>query len=183
TRSITFPFAGRSVVAALVDPGTLRFSVLDDDYPLVLQESMALIDRNHNGFGTLDGIAVQVDGASTEAPAQALEGDVREHFDRLYESLWRQVLAVTDYRGRLAKGRGSADAFADAQAARQRIRKRSSEQKEILNICSFEADRANFGAARAAPPAAQQPATPPASPAPAGATTTPPDVALSVPSQ
>ena len=107
----------------------------------------------------------------------------REHFDRLYESLWRQVLAVTDYRARLAKGRGSADAFADAQAARQRIRKRSSEQKEILNICSFEADRANFGAARASPPAAQPPATPPASPAPAGATTTPPDVALSVPSQ
>jgi len=32
---------------------------------------------------------------------------------------------------------------------RQRLRKRTAEQKELLNICSFEADRANFGAARA----------------------------------
>jgi S1-C subfamily serine protease len=148
TRSLTFPFGGRSVVLALVDPQMLRFSILDDDYPLTTQESMALVDRGQNGFGTLDSIAVPVDGQATEAPAQALEGDVREHFDKLYESLWRQVLGVVDYRARLAKGKLSADAFADAQAARQRLRKRTVEQKEILNICSFESDRANFGAAR-----------------------------------
>jgi serine protease Do len=168
THSLTFPFAGRSVVATLVDPQTLRFSVLDDDYPLVVQESMALIDRNHNGFGTLDEIAVSVDGAAVQAPAEALDQDVREHFDRLYESLWRQVLGVVDYRVRLVKGRGNADAFAEAQAARARIRKRASEQKEILNICAFEADRANFGAARA------QAAAP--APPTGGAST--PDVAL-----
>jgi serine protease Do len=179
THTLTFPFAGRAVVARLVDPQTLRFSVLDDDYPLVTQESMALIDRNHNGFGTLDGIAVSVDGVPTEAPAPALDQDVREHFDRLYDSLWRQVLGVVDYRARLAKGSGSADAFADAQAARQRLKKRASEQKEILNICSFEADRANFGAARA-PALTAAPA--PAAPAPAAAASVP-DVALSGPAQ
>ena len=155
TRSITFPFAGRSVVATLIDPQTLRFGILDDDFPLVTQESMALIDHGHNGFGTLDGIAVSVDGVLTEAPAQALDQDVREHFERLYDSLWKQVLGVIDYRARSAKGRLSADAFADAQAARLRLRKRAAEQKELLNICSFEADRANFGAMRSA-------ATPPA---------------------
>jgi serine protease Do len=177
THSVTFPFAARSVVATLVDPDTLRFSVLDDDYPLVVQESMALIDHSHNGFGTLDEIAVSVDGVPTQAPAQALDQDVRDHFDRLYDSLWRQVLGVVDYRARLAKGRGSADAFAEAQAARQRLRKHAGEQKEILNICSFEADRANFGAARApATAAAPAPATP-ASPLPAAAASTP-DVAL-----
>jgi hypothetical protein len=58
------------------------------------------------------------------------------------------VLGVADYRARLAKGKLSADAFADAQAARARLRKRTPEQKEILNICAFEADRANFGVAR-----------------------------------
>jgi serine protease Do len=168
THSLNFPFGGRSVVAALVDPQTLRFSILDDDFPLVVQESMALIDRGQNGFGTLDSIAVSVDGQPTEAPAQALEGDVREHFEKLYESLWKQVLGVVDYRARLARGKLSADAFSESQAARQRLRKRASEQKEILNICAFEADRANFGAARvqAAPPA-----PPPASPVPAGAST------------
>jgi serine protease Do len=146
TRSLVFPFGGRSVTATLVDPQTLRFSILDEDYPLSTRETMALLDRGHNGFGTLDGIAVPVDGQPTEAPAQVLEGEVREHFDRLYESLWRQVIGVVDYRARLSRGRTSADAFADAQAARQRLRKRLAEQKEILNICTFEADRANFGA-------------------------------------
>ena len=127
----------------------IRFSILDDDYPLSTRESVALIDRGQNGFGTLDSVVVPVDGQSTEAPVHVLEGDVREHFDKLYESLWRQVLGVADYRMRLAKGKLSADAFADAQAARARLRKRTPEQKEILNICAFEADRANFGAARA----------------------------------
>src|SRR5205085_10575639 len=148
TRSLTFPFGGRSVVVVLSDPQTIRFSILDEDYPLSTRETMALVDRGANGFGTLDFVVVPVDGQSTEAPAQALEGDVREHFDKLYESLWRQVLGVADYRARLAKGRLSADAFAEAQAARARLRKRTLEQKEILNICAFEADRANFGAAR-----------------------------------
>ena len=157
THSLTFPFAGRSVTATLIDPGTLRFSILDDDFPLVTKESMALVDRAPNGFGTLDAIAVPVDGQSTEAPAGALDQDVREHFDRLYDALWRQLLGAVDYRALLGKGGLSADAFADAQAARQRLRKRIGEQKEILNICAFEADRANFGANRAtqAAPAAQ----------------------------
>src|SRR5438067_941912 len=167
TRSLTFPFAARSVVATLVDPQTLRFGILNEDFPLTNSESMALVDHNHNGFGTLDGIAVSVDGQVTEAPAQALDQDVREHFDRLYDSLWRQVLGVVDYRARLASGRMNADAFADAQAARQRIRRRSAEQKEILNICSFEADRANLGAARAATPAPVPSASGSAVPAPA----------------
>jgi serine protease Do len=152
THSLTFPFAGRAVTVTLVDPQTLRFSILDDDYPLVVQETMALIDHNPNGFGTLDAIAVSVDGQNTEAPAQALDQDVREHFDRLYDSLWRQLLGVVDYRSRLVSGRANADAFADAQAARLRLKRRQAEQKEILNICTFEADRANFGAMRAAAP-------------------------------
>src|SRR5205085_3893702 len=148
TRSLTFPFGGRSVVATLSDPQTLRFGILDDDFPLTMREAMVLIDRGQNGFGTLDAIAVSVDGQMMETAAQALEQDVREHFDKLYEALWRQVVGVVDYRGRIAKGPSSAEAFADAQLARQRLKKRSTEQKEILNICSFEADRGNFGAAR-----------------------------------
>ena len=85
---------------------------------------------------------------SHSLPSTALDQDVREHFDRLYEALWRQVLGGVDYRARLAAGRMNADAFAEAQGMRSRMKKRAQEQKEILNICSFEADRANFGAAR-----------------------------------
>jgi len=163
SRSLTFPFGARSVVMTLVDPQTLRFSILDDDFPLSTQETMALLDRGQNGFGTLDSVVVPVDGQPTEAPAQALEGEVREHFERLYDSLWRQVLGVVDYRARVARGSLSADAFADAQAARTRLRKRIPEQKEILNICTFEADRGNFGAAR---PQIAAPAPTPPQPSP-----------------
>ncbi len=180
SRSLTFPFGGRSVVATLVDPQTLRFSILDDDFPLSTQETMALIDRGQNGFGTLDAIAVPVDGQTTEAPAQALEGEVREHFDRLYESLWRQVLGVVDYRARLQRGKLSADAFADAQAARQQLRKRTAEQKEILNICTFEADRANCGAARPQVTAPAPSAPPAGTPAPTLAHPGPPVSAADV---
>jgi hypothetical protein len=123
---------------------------------------MALVDRGQNSFGTLDEIVVFVDGQPSVAATQALDGDVREHFDRLYDQLWKQVLGVVDYRARLAKGRLSADAFSDAQSARARLRKRLQEQKEILNICSFEADRANFGAARGQAATVPAPSTTPA---------------------
>jgi hypothetical protein len=140
-----------------VDPQTLRFSILDDDFPLVVQESMALLDHGHNGFGTLDAVNVRVDGQQVEAPTAALDQDVREHFDRLYDALWRQVLGVVDYRARIAGGHLSADAFAEAQGMRSKMKKRAAEQKEILNICAFEADRANFGAARTQAASAVQP--------------------------
>ncbi len=166
--SITFPFGGRAVLVELTDPTTLRFGVLDDDFPLVTRDTMALIDHATNGFGTLDVISVMVDEQLTEAPVTALEGEVREHFERLYDSMWRQLLGVVDYRSRIAHGHLSADTFADAQAARSRIRKRAPEQKELLGICTFESDRANFGAAKAAPaPAVLAPPAPgPAAPAP-----------------
>ena len=168
THSVTFPFGGRSVVLTLIDPQLLRFSVLEDDFPMSVREAMGLLDHGQNGFGTLDAVAVPVDGVVTEAQVGQLEQDIRDHFERLYDSLWKQVLGVIDYRGRLEKGRVNADAFADAQGMRSRLRKRLSEQKEILNMCAFEADRANFGAIRSAqagpPPAAPAPALQPSGP-------------------
>ena len=71
------------MVVALADPQAIRFSILDDDYPLSTRESMALVDRGQNGFGTLDSVVVPVDGQSTEAPAHVLEGDVR--YTTVYE--------------------------------------------------------------------------------------------------
>src|SRR5205823_3338094 len=49
TRSLTFPFGGRSVVVVLNDSQTIRFSILDEDYPLSTRETMALVDRGANG--------------------------------------------------------------------------------------------------------------------------------------
>ena len=161
SKTLVFPFGGRAVQAQLTDPSTLRFSILDDDFPLVTQEAMALVDRGATGFGTLDTVAVTVDGQATEVPAQALEGDVKEHFERLYDLIWKQALGVVEYRTRLAKGKPSADAFAESQAVRARLRKRTGEQKELLNICTFEADRGSFGATRA-PPLAASAVGPPA---------------------
>src|SRR5205814_743469 len=60
THALTFPFGGRIATVRLADPTTLRFSILDDDYPLVVREGVTLVDRGANGFGTLDGIVVAV---------------------------------------------------------------------------------------------------------------------------
>src|SRR5207237_3365516 len=42
SRTLIFPFGGRAVLAQLADPGALRFAVLDDDYPMVTREALAL---------------------------------------------------------------------------------------------------------------------------------------------
>jgi hypothetical protein len=149
SHSLTFPYGGRIATLRLADPTTLRFSILDDDYPLVMKEGVTLVDRGQNGFGTLDGIVVHVDGVAAEASPSLLEAEVREHFDKLYDSLWHQVLGVVDYRSRLVRAQKSADAFAESQQARTRLRKRNGEQKELLGLCLFDADRAGAVAQRA----------------------------------
>ncbi len=141
SRSLTFPFGGRAVLAQLADPGTLRFAVLDEDFPMVTRESLALVDRSQSGFGTLDTVVVLVDGAPAEVPGSALEPEMREHFEKLYDGLWHQLLGVVEYRARLSGGRQSADVFAQAQQARARLRKKVPEQKEQIGLAMFEADR------------------------------------------
>ena len=153
-RSLVFPFGGRAVLAQLAEPGTLRFTVLDEDYPMVSRESLALVDRSQSGFGTLDTVVVLVDGAPAEVPGSALEPEMRDHFERLYDAFWHQLLGVVDYRARLLRGRQSADAFTQAQQARARLRKKVPEQKEQLGLAMFEADRVGTvaKAAASAPP-------------------------------
>ena len=159
SRTLIFPFGGRAVLAQLADPGTLRFAVLDDDYPMVTREALALVDRSQSGFGTLDTIVVLVDGAPAEVPGSALEPEMRDHFEKLYDSLWHQLLGVVDYRARLSRGQKSADAFAQAQQARGRLRKKVAEQKEQLGLAVFEADRVGTVARAVAASPASSPTT------------------------
>jgi S1-C subfamily serine protease len=150
SHALTFPFGGRAVLAQLSDPGALRFAVLDDDFPLVTREVLTLVDRARSGFGTLDAVVVLVDGAPAEVPAHALEPELREHFEKLYDSLWHQALGVIEYRARLSRDRQSADAFAQAQQARSRLRKKIAEQKELLGLAMFDSDRVGTVAKTAA---------------------------------
>jgi serine protease Do len=149
SHSLTFPYGGRIATVRLADPTTIRFSILDEDYPLIVREGVTLVDRGQNGFGTLDGIVVHVDGVAAEASPALLEAEVRDHFDKLYDSLWHQVLGVVEYRSRLVRAQKSADAFAEAQQAKTRLRKRNGEQKELLGLCLFDADRAGAVVQRA----------------------------------
>ncbi|HWE25724.1 MAG TPA: serine protease [Myxococcales bacterium] len=150
SHALTFPFGSRAVLAQLSDARTLRFAVLDEDFPMVTREALALVDRARSGFGTLDSVVVLIDGAPAEVPAHALEPDLREHFEKLYDALWHQALGVIDYRARLSRGRQSADAFAQAQQARARLRKRIPEQKEQLGLAIFDSDRVGTVAKSAA---------------------------------
>jgi len=91
----------------------MRFSILEDDYPLTMQESMALVDRAE-GFGTLDSWQCRSTVSRWKRRA-ALEGEVREHFEKLYESLWRQVLGVATI-ARAFPGKAERRRLRDAQA-------------------------------------------------------------------
>ena len=166
SHALTFPFGGRAVLAQIADPRTLRFAVLDDDYPMATRESLALVDHSQSGFGTLDTVVVLVDGAPAEVPGSALEPEMRDHFEKLYDALWHQLLGVVDYRARLSRGRQSADAFAQAQQARARLRRKVPEQKEQIGLAMFEADRVGTVAKAVA-------ASPSSSPAAAAALATP----------
>ena len=120
----------------------------------------ARLARSQSGFGTLDTVVVLVDGAPAEVPASALEPEMRDHFEKLYDGFWHQLLGVVDYRARLLRGRQSADAFTQAQQARGRLRKKVPEQKEQLGLAMFEADRVGTVAkAVAATPSSTTPTT------------------------
>jgi hypothetical protein len=84
---------------------------------------------------------------------------MRDHFEKLYDALWHQLLGVVDYRARLSGGRKSADAFAQAQQARARLRKKVPEQKEQLGLAMFEADRVGTVAKAAAASPSSAPTT------------------------
>ncbi len=143
-RSLTFSFAGRAVIVRLADAGTLRFGVLDEDFPLSTREALTLVDRARTGFGTLSAVEQGGELVRQETPLAAYGPDVREHFQKLYEALWHQLASVVDYRQRLLRGPADAEAFSQARSLRLKLRRRAAEQKELLNVCTFEADRATL---------------------------------------
>jgi serine protease Do len=151
THKLIFPYGARTVQAELTDPDTLRFAVLDEEFPLATWEALALVDRAGNGFGTLDAVGLPSDdGKLAELPAAALDADARDHLERLYDSLWHQLLSVLEYRAAQGKQRQSADAYAEAQAARLRLRRKLAEQKELLGLAFFDMDKPGVGGVRMA---------------------------------
>ena len=149
SRSLTIPFASRAVKVQLVDPETLRFSILTEDYPLLVQEALAVIDRAHSGLGTLSEVGLPVNDQIVDVPASGLDPDARDHFEKLQESLWRQLVSVVDYRALAVKSHLSADAFSSAQDIGSRIKRRTGDQKDLLGLCAYDADQAGVPALRA----------------------------------
>ena len=149
SHALTIPFGGRAARVTLVDPDTLRFSILTEDFPLLVQESMALVDHAHAGLGTLAEVGLPVNDLVVDVPARELDPDARDHFEKLQDSLWRQLVSVIDYRALATKARASADAFSSAQDIAARIRRRASDQKDLLGLCSYDAEQAGVPAVRA----------------------------------
>ncbi len=167
THALVFPFAGRAVRVALADRQTIRFSLLDSDFPLLSTESIALIDQAANGFGTLDSVMVRgPDGAATQE-ATALDPDVRDHLQRFYDQIWRQLIGVLDYRLLAAHAASSADAHGAAQTARAALSHHANDNHELLETCLYDVDRiaampkAVIAAGGANAPAARPPADAP----------------------
>jgi hypothetical protein len=140
--SLLFPYADRTASVELTDPGRLRFALLSDTFPLSDSTALELWDdRGHDGFGTLDAVGFQAAGSADRVPVSALEPTVREHFDRLYSDLWRQLMAVIDYRA--AAVRASLDPTAHERAGNQQaaLKLRSADQRDLWSQVNFDLDQ------------------------------------------
>jgi V8-like Glu-specific endopeptidase len=140
--SLLFPYADRTASVTLTDPGRLRFAILSDTFPLSDSTSLELWDdRGHDGFGTLDGVGFQAAGTAAHVPVSALEAAVREHFDRLYSDLWRQLMAVIDYRAQAV--RASLDPNAHERAGNQQaaLKLRSADQRDLWSQVNFDLEQ------------------------------------------
>ena len=177
SHSIVIPFAGHAVRVKLVDAETLRFSILSDDYPLSVEETLAVIDRSTSGFGTLGDVGLPINGQVIDVRSSGLDPESRDHFEKLQAALWSQLVAVTDYRVLAAKSRLSADAFSSAQDIASRIKRRANDQKDMLGLCAYDADQSGVPAQRpdggAVVPIPSAPQTQPAGPLPVASPTSP----------
>ncbi|MHB8417157.1 MAG: trypsin-like peptidase domain-containing protein [Myxococcales bacterium] len=140
--SLLFPYADRTAAVELTDPGRLRFAILSDTFPLSDAASLELWDdRTHDGFGTLNAVGFRAAGAADTVPVSALDPAVHDHFDRLYADLWRQLMAVIDYRAVAA--RASLDPLAHQRASAQEtaLKARAGDQRDLWNQVSFDLDQ------------------------------------------
>ncbi|MHB1845866.1 MAG: hypothetical protein ACYCWW_13650, partial [Deltaproteobacteria bacterium] len=138
---ILCPYGGRTAVVELTDPSRVRLALLSDLFPLSDSPSVELWDDQRNGFGTLDEIGFPVIGQMPTVMASALDLGVRDHFERLYADLWRQLMAVLDYR-MTAVGASQDPAAHDRAAAQQTaISARAEDQKDLWSQVSFDLEQ------------------------------------------
>ncbi|HUB06778.1 MAG TPA: serine protease [Myxococcales bacterium] len=140
--SLLFPYADRTASVELTDPGRLRFAILSDTFPLSDATSLELWDdRTHDGFGTLNAIGFRAAGTADTVPASALDPSVRDHFDRLYADMWRQLMSVIDYRAVAARASLDPVAHQRASAQEQALKARSGDQRDLWSQVGFDLDQ------------------------------------------
>ena len=138
---LLFPYGDRTAVVELTDPARVRVAILSDLFPLADSPSLELWDDRHDGFGTLDAIGFPVSGQLPTVPVSALDQPVRDHFDRLYADLWRQLLAVLDYRSIALRAAIDPAAHESAAAQQNVLTSRASDQKDLWSQVSFDLDQ------------------------------------------
>src|SRR5262249_2104754 len=87
-------------------------------------------------------------------PWASLDPSVKEPAQKLYDALWKQLIAVLQYRDAEGRGHGSADQQAVLNQTASRIKGRRAEQRELLQSLDFESDTVAW---RAGPPAGAGP--------------------------
>ncbi len=139
---ILFPYADRTAEIELTDPGRLRIAILSESFPLADQSSLDLWDdRTHDGFGTLNAVGFTAAGRADLVPATALDAGLRDHFDRLYADLWRQLLAVLDYRAIALRAGLDPKAHDQAAIEQAALQARAPDQRSLWNQVTFDLDQ------------------------------------------
>lgn len=132
------PFADR-VVRVDLQGDVVRFGLLDGEFPLTESVQAALVDRDGD-FAEPSALVLPPRFGEREIPWGAVDATLRDPGQRLYDAMWKQLAAVLAFREAEARGRAGSEPRSAAAASAARIRKRRSEQKEILQSIDFEAD-------------------------------------------
>jgi serine protease Do len=136
--AFVMPFGDRTVRVD-VTGDTVRFGLLDAEYPLTTSVQVGVVDR---GGDLASPAALQLPRrfGDQEIPWVALDPGLHDAAQRLHDGLWRQLAAVLAFRAGEDRKRPGPDARALVAAEATRIRGRRSEQRDLLQAIDFDAE-------------------------------------------
>jgi serine protease Do len=133
------PFGDRAVRVD-VEGESVRFGLLERDFPLTSAVQAALVDRG-GADAEPSALVLPPRFGEREIPWAEVDATLRDPGQRLYDALWKQVAAVVAFReGEAARSRRGSEPQAALAATAASIRKRRGEQMEILQSVDFHAD-------------------------------------------
>jgi serine protease Do len=135
---LTMPF-GERAVRVDIEGTTVRFGLLDPEFPLTATVEMVLVDRDGNLTRPAAVMLPERFGA-TELSWSRLDPTLQDSTLRFHEALWSQAAAVLAYRHKRDARASDPEAPPASAPVAALIRGRRGEQREILQAIDLDDD-------------------------------------------